>query len=109
MWFSDFVLLLSYVFVDVTYSLFEGDAHLDSVISFNSHHTLHRRQSGNDNTTSSPTPTGGTTPEFTEQEVGKNHYVVTTTLSGRSKFGVKVDNDIIRSVYIMLNATCSGR
>lgn len=76
-----FFLLLSYVFVDVAYSLFEGDAHLDSVISFNSHHTLHRRQSGNDNTTSSPTPTGGTTPEFTEQEVGKK------PLSGNYHFG----------------------
>lgn len=65
----------------MAYSLFEGDAHLDSVISFNSHHTLHRRQSGNENSTSSPTPAGGTTPEFTEQEVGRNQQVVTATLS----------------------------
>lgn len=72
---------------DVAYSLFEGDAHLDSVISFNSHHTLHRRQSGNDNTTSSPTPTGGTTPEFTEQEVSQNHkYYTSTVLRGAADF-----------------------
>ena len=53
----------------MSYTLYDSETQLDSVISFNSHHTLHKRQSGsgNDSTTASPSQTS--TPEYTEKEV----------------------------------------
>ena len=61
--------LLFWFSSDVSYTLYDSETQLDSVISFNSHHTLHKRQSGsgNDSTTASPSQTS--TPEYTEKEV----------------------------------------
>nr|XP_022309894.1 plexin domain-containing protein 1-like isoform X1 [Crassostrea virginica] len=72
---------------DVSYTLYDSETQLDSVISFNSHHTLHKRQSGsgNDSTTASPSQTS--TPEYTEKEVSQNHkYYTSTVLRGSPNF-----------------------
>jgi hypothetical protein len=64
-----------YVVEAVSYKLHNSDTDLDSVISFESHHALHKRQTSQDSTsTENPVAPPTTTPQYTEQEVGLNHH-----------------------------------
>ncbi|XP_056007931.1 plexin domain-containing protein 2-like isoform X8 [Ostrea edulis] len=77
---------------DVSYMLHDSEIELDSVISFRSHHTLHKRQTLNNATTGSPTSPPTTTPQYTEQEVSQHHkYYTSKVVSGSAKFGTYWD------------------